>query len=107
MSSEEKPAKATKSGKPKKPRTHPKYEKMIAEAIAESKSRTGISRQAIKKFISQRYPTIPDRVLTVQLRLQLRYDASILIFLFLQFLLGLPSSTVEHFPCRKSALSSF
>jgi hypothetical protein len=87
MSNEEKPAKAPKSGKPKKPRTHPKYEKMIAEAIVDSKSRTGISRQAIKKYISQKYPTIPDRVLTVQLRLQLRYDTLISIFLLLQFLL--------------------
>jgi histone H1/5 len=74
MTTEEKPAKPAKAAHPKtkKPRTHPKYEKMIAEAIVDSKSRTGISRQAIKKYIQHKYPTIPENILAVQLRLQLR-----------------------------------
>lgn len=73
MTTEEKATKAKAKPKTRKPKTHPKYEKMIAEAIIDSKSRTGISRQAIKKYIAHKYPTIPENVLTVQLRLQLRY----------------------------------
>ncbi|KNC86845.1 hypothetical protein SARC_01038 [Sphaeroforma arctica JP610] len=34
---------------------HPKYSDMIVEAITTQKERTGSSRQAIKKFVSEKY----------------------------------------------------
>jgi len=45
----------TKKAAPKKEAAHPSFKVMIAKAIAEAKSRTGVSRQAILKYIEANY----------------------------------------------------
>lgn len=47
--------KKKKTAAPKKPAEHPKYNDMIAAAIASLKERNGSSRQAIKKYIQANY----------------------------------------------------
>jgi hypothetical protein len=47
--------KKKKVKKPKKPATHPPFKTMITQAIAALKDRLGSSRQAILKFIMEKY----------------------------------------------------
>lgn len=60
-----------KATKPRAPPTHPTYKVMIAKAIAEAKSRTGVSRIALAKYIEANYK-VDKATLPVHLRLQLR-----------------------------------
>ena len=56
---------------PKAPPAHPKYEVMIADAIASLKDRTGSSTPAIAKFIEGNYKGLPDnwkKLLAIQLK---------------------------------------
>ena len=56
---------------PKAPPAHPKYEVMVADAIASLKDRTGSSTPAIAKFIEGKYKGLPDnwkKLLAVQLK---------------------------------------
>lgn len=50
-----KAAKKEKVKKPKKPAAHPPFKTMITQAIAGLKDRLGSSRQAILKFIMEKY----------------------------------------------------
>jgi len=46
--------------KPKKPLDHPKYQQMIVEAIHALRERSGSSRQAIMRYMLNKYSLGPD-----------------------------------------------
>ena len=68
------PAKKAKKKKNKKgPQNHPKYSKMIGEALAALKDRGGSSRQAILKYIVANYNVDKDeKVVNQHLKMSLR-----------------------------------
>lgn len=61
---------APKAAASEKP-AHPKYEVMVADAIASLKERTGSSNQAITKFVEGKYKGLPDnwkKLMSVQVK---------------------------------------
>lgn len=64
-------AKPKAAAKAKKPATHPPFKTMILEAIAEAKERKGSSRQAIQKFLSEKYKPENEAFFHTQVNLAL------------------------------------
>ena len=62
-----------KVAKPKKPAVHPKYNEMVASAVAGLKERGGSSRQAILKYILKNFTVGTDeKIVNTHLKIALR-----------------------------------
>lgn len=66
-------AKRKSAGKPKKQANHPKYSKMVKDALTALKERGGSSRQAILKYIVKHFSVGHDeRIVNAHLKMALR-----------------------------------
>ena len=71
--------KVTKTKKPAKPDEHPKYNDMIKAAILTLKDRSGLSRQAIVKYIKANYKVGENAGVHVKTALKRMLTAKLLV----------------------------